>query len=133
MWLTADAANLKLVVAVVSPVLVLGTLVLNSRLNSDELLAAILLVSYLVFCSYLSNYRFSLACYLLAIPLLVMAAMAAVYVAVPLIWIDEPVDPRGVLWFSTTAIVGLYSSFALRNHRRVVREEFSPTDRAGHQ
>ena len=117
MRLTADSANLKIVVAVWSFVLVMGTLVVTNSRSSNELFGAVMVVSYQIFCSYLSNFRFKLACYLLAVPLLPLAVLHAV--ALVLSALDgREVSPISVLWFMTAAFVGLYSSIAVSAYER---------------
>lgn len=69
-------ANLKLAILIHSVALAISVLTMAREL----LLFVVILVAFQAFCGYLSNYRFVIACYLVAVPNIIIAAIYVLYI-----------------------------------------------------
>lgn len=104
-WLDKSTyvANLKTAIAIQSFVLVMGTMLITQSRHGSGLGSAVLFAGYQVFCAFLANFRYKLACSLVAIPNLVIAAL------ILLSWalggsVDDPIK---MLWLIATSSLGL--------------------------
>ena len=111
-WLdkSTHISNLKAVIAVQSFVLVMGTMVVTNSRSGSELLIAVLFVGYHVFCAFLSNFKYKLACALVAIPNLLLAAL---FLGVLVIDPTED-DPILFLWLIATTLLGIIAAVLSR-------------------
>jgi len=98
-WLdkSSHVANLKTSVAVQGFVLVVGTLVITHSRTGEGLGFAILLTGYHVFCGFLANFKYRLACSLIAVPNFLLA-LAFGYLVVN----RRSEEPLELLWFVAT-------------------------------
>jgi len=104
-WLdkSTHVANLKAAIAVQAFVLIMGTMVVTNSKNGFVLMMAVLFAGYQVFCAFLANFKYTLACSLVGIPNLVLAALFLVAFV-----LDVSVDdPLLVLWLAATTLLGL--------------------------
>ena len=105
--LSTHIANLKAAIAVQSFVLVVGTMVITQSRNSAELLLAVLFSGYQIFCAFLANDRFKLACVLIAIPNLAMGIGIGFFYAIGAF----RSDPIMIMWLVATSLLGLVALF----------------------
>ena len=68
-------SEIHFITSVQEIVLVMGTMVITNSRSGSELLIAVLFVGYQVFCAFLANFKYKLACSLVAIPNLLIAAL----------------------------------------------------------
>ena len=111
-WLdgSTHVANLKVAIAIQASILVMGTMLVTHDRQSAGLGVAVLLVAYNGFCGYLANFKYKLACVLVAVPNLSLAVIIASFAAVRETY-DEPLV---VLWIIGTSLVGLVAAILAR-------------------
>ena len=102
-WLNKSThiANFKAAIAVQSIVLVMGTMLIEQEPHGAGI--AVLFVGYSTFCAFLANFRYRLACTLVAVPNFAIAAL--VFFAEGLE--DSFDNPVAILWLVSTLMMGV--------------------------
>ena len=108
--LSALSANLKTSLAIESFILVMGSIVIIRDRVAGEIFLAIIVAAYQIACGYLSNFRYRLACYLIAVPNLLLASLIVFFADLA----ETISEPLILLWIFSTTSIGLYASFASR-------------------